>query len=201
MLLWAGIAVLSAAVLAFVLRPLLSAAQPAPESHAAAVYRDQLLEIDAELERGLLASEEAEAAQAIKACLLDGRGGVAFTIELLPKFAWMVAVNGVTAAWPELTAGFRTQLFSGLAKEEADTARRPSSWRVIASTNPVGEQASTGSGDTATPASSTAMTVREPRQSTATSARMASRTSSPIDSPVAISNRLTTATAFVKVMA
>ena len=87
--------------------------------------KDALAELAARAEKGRLsAAEEAEAAQAIKACLLDGRAGVAFTIELLPKFAWMVAVNGVTAAWPELTAGFRTQLFSGLAKEEADTARR-----------------------------------------------------------------------------
>ena len=86
--------------------------------------RDVLAELAARAEKGRLsAAEEAEAAQAIKACLLDGRGGVAFTIELLPKFAWMVAVNGVTAAWPELTAGFRTQLFSGLAKDEADSAR------------------------------------------------------------------------------
>ena len=87
--------------------------------------KDTLAELAARAEKGRLsAAEEAEAAQAIKECLLDGRAGVAFTIELLPKFAWMVAVNGVTAAWPELTAGFRTQLFSGLAKDEADPARR-----------------------------------------------------------------------------
>ncbi len=87
--------------------------------------KDTLTELAARAEKGRLsAAEEADAAQAIKACLLDGRAGVAFTIELLPKFAWMVAVNGVTAAWPELTAGFRTQLFSGLAKDETDSARR-----------------------------------------------------------------------------
>ena len=87
--------------------------------------KDVLAELAARAEKGRLsAAEETEAAQAIKACLLDGRAGVAFTIELLPKFAWMVSVNGVTAAWPELTAGFRTQLFSGLSKDEADTARR-----------------------------------------------------------------------------
>ena len=87
--------------------------------------RDALAELGARAEKGRLsAAEEAAAAQAIKACLLDGRAGVTFTVELLPKFAWMVAINGVTAAWPGLTAGFRTQLFSGLAKDESDSARR-----------------------------------------------------------------------------
>ncbi len=103
-----------------------AASDPDPAKDAGASSpRDVLAELAARAEKGRLsAAEEAEAAQAIKACLLDGRGGVAFTIELLPKFAWMVAVNGVTVAWPELTAGFRTQLFSGLAKDEADSARR-----------------------------------------------------------------------------
>ena len=95
------------------------------ENAGAPSPKDVLAELAARAEKGRLsAAEEAEAAQAIKACLLDGRAGVAFTIELLPKFAWMVSVNGVTAAWPELTAGFRTQLFSGLSKDETDTARR-----------------------------------------------------------------------------
>ena len=87
--------------------------------------KDTLTELAALAEKGRLsAADEARAAQAIKACLLDGRAGVTFVIELLPKFAWMVAVNGVAAAWSELTAGFRTQLFSGLAKDETDSARR-----------------------------------------------------------------------------
>ena len=95
------------------------------ENTGAPSPKEILAELAARAEKGRLsAAEEADAAQAIKACLLDGRAGVAYTIELLPKFAWMVSVNGVTAAWPELTAGFRTQLFSGLAKDEADTARR-----------------------------------------------------------------------------
>ena len=87
--------------------------------------KDTLTELAALAEKGRLsAADEARAAQAIKECLLDGRAGVTFVIELLPKFAWMVAVNGVAAAWPELTAGFRTQLFSGLSKDESDSARR-----------------------------------------------------------------------------
>ena len=87
--------------------------------------KDTLTALAARAEKGRLsAAEEVQAAQAIKECLLDGRAGVTFVIELLPKFAWMVAVNGVAAAWPELTAGFRTQLLSGLSKDEADSARR-----------------------------------------------------------------------------
>ncbi len=100
-------------------------AAPVENTGQSSSPHDTLTELAARAEKGRLsAAEEAGAAQAIKACLLDGRAGVAFTIELLPKFAWMVAVNGVTAAWPELTAGFRTQLFSGLAKDETDSARR-----------------------------------------------------------------------------
>ena len=83
------------------------------------------MELAARAEKGRLSAPDEElAARTIATCLLDGRAGVAAVLEVLPKFAWMVAVNGVTAAWPELTAGFRTQLFSGLAKEESDAARR-----------------------------------------------------------------------------
>lgn len=86
---------------------------------------EQLAELVARAEKGRLsAPDEERAAQAIKSVLLDGRAGVAAALEVLPKFAWMVAVNGVTLAWPELTAGFRTQLFAGLAKDESDAARR-----------------------------------------------------------------------------
>ena len=101
-------------------------AEAAPvETGEPASAKGTLSELAALAEKGRLsAADEARAAQAIKECLLDGRAGVTFVIELLPKFAWMVAVNGVAAAWPELTAGFRTQLFSGLAKDEADSARR-----------------------------------------------------------------------------
>ena len=103
---------------------------PADDAAPAAVGdpaspKDTLTELAARAEKGRLsAADEASAAQAIKDCLLDGRAGVTFVIEMLPKFAWMVAVNGVALAWPELTAGFRTQLFSGLSKDETDSARR-----------------------------------------------------------------------------
>ena len=64
MLLWLGCAVLSAAVLAALLRPLWTAAPVGREPLVNAVYRDQITEIDAEVDRGLLAPEEAEAARA-----------------------------------------------------------------------------------------------------------------------------------------
>jgi cytochrome c-type biogenesis protein CcmH len=65
MLLWLVFAVLSAAVLAALLRPLLGRSDmPQPsEPGDAAVYRDQLAEIDAEAGRGLIGPEEAEAAR------------------------------------------------------------------------------------------------------------------------------------------
>ena len=64
MLLWVSFAVLSAAVLVVVLQPLWSAEPSALNQQEAAVYRDQLAEIDAEVERGLLEPAEAEAARA-----------------------------------------------------------------------------------------------------------------------------------------
>jgi cytochrome c-type biogenesis protein CcmH len=71
MLLWVAFAVLTAVVVALLLRPLLAgetddgaaeSAQSAPLS-SGAVYRDQLTEIEAERARGLIADAEAEAAR------------------------------------------------------------------------------------------------------------------------------------------
>lgn len=68
MLLWVGFAVLSAAVLAALLHPLLRAPSAVPADDGAApdgaIYRDQLQEIAAERERGLIGAAEAEAAEA-----------------------------------------------------------------------------------------------------------------------------------------
>ncbi|HWV81052.1 MAG TPA: c-type cytochrome biogenesis protein CcmI [Hyphomicrobiaceae bacterium] len=65
MLLWLGFAVLTAAVVAALLRPLF--ANQAPEvpvpGASAAVYRDQLAEIASEEARGLIGAAEAEAAR------------------------------------------------------------------------------------------------------------------------------------------
>jgi cytochrome c-type biogenesis protein CcmH len=65
MLLWVLFALLAAAVVWAVTRPLLApAAVPAPgEDSALAVYRDQLAEIEAERAQGLLGSAEAEGAR------------------------------------------------------------------------------------------------------------------------------------------
>lgn len=65
MLLWLSFAVLSAAVAGALLRPLMRSAQQ--DAHATssdvAVYRDQLAEIDADRERGLISPAEAESAR------------------------------------------------------------------------------------------------------------------------------------------
>lgn len=65
MLLWVGFAVLTAGVVAALLRPLAHEDDNALASSEAdlAVYRDQLAEIEADRERGLIAPREAEAAR------------------------------------------------------------------------------------------------------------------------------------------
>lgn len=65
MLLWIIIAGLTAFVLFVLLRPLAatSKAERAPEDFDAAIYRDQLKEIESDRARGLLGEEEAEAAR------------------------------------------------------------------------------------------------------------------------------------------
>ncbi len=65
MLIWVVLAGLTAIVLLVVLRPLAGAAtrDRAPEAFDAAVYRDQLSELDSDRARGLIGEEEAEAAR------------------------------------------------------------------------------------------------------------------------------------------
>ena len=65
MLLWIILACLTAIVLFVLLRPLAGAGdgERAPEAFDAAVYRDQLSEIDSDRGRGLIGEEEAEAAR------------------------------------------------------------------------------------------------------------------------------------------
>jgi cytochrome c-type biogenesis protein CcmH len=70
MLLWFGLAVLTAVVVAVLLRPLLadgaadsSSAEARDPAASTAVYRDQLTEIGAERARGLIGATEAEAAR------------------------------------------------------------------------------------------------------------------------------------------
>ncbi|MCB1522097.1 MAG: c-type cytochrome biogenesis protein CcmI [Hyphomicrobiaceae bacterium] len=65
MLLWIGFAVVTAAVVAVLVRPLMSQDREAATDDEAnlAVYRHQLREIDSDLERGLITSGEAQAAR------------------------------------------------------------------------------------------------------------------------------------------
>jgi cytochrome c-type biogenesis protein CcmH len=63
MLLWIIFAVLTAALLAVILRPLASPARLEDEEAALAVYRDQLSELDREEAAGLIARAEAESAR------------------------------------------------------------------------------------------------------------------------------------------
>src|SRR5436190_18008117 len=65
MLLWVCFAFMTAAVMAALLRPLWrpEAAAVAPAEADLAVYRDQLSEIEADRERGLIAGSEAEGAR------------------------------------------------------------------------------------------------------------------------------------------
>jgi cytochrome c-type biogenesis protein CcmH len=64
LLIWLILAGLTALVLVVLLRPLAArTAEHAPEGFDAAVYRDQLNEIESDRARGLIGVEEAEAAQ------------------------------------------------------------------------------------------------------------------------------------------
>jgi hypothetical protein len=86
---------------------------------------DELSEIVAAAEQGRLkAAQEERATALLKEALTSGRGGVARVVELLPRLPWLVGIRAVETVWPELTAGFRTQLLSGLAKDASDAARR-----------------------------------------------------------------------------
>lgn len=82
MLLWIGFALLTAGVVAALLRPLLRRSvendrQPAAAHEAdVAVYRDQLSEIDADRDRGLVTAQEAESARVeLARRLLRAAGG------------------------------------------------------------------------------------------------------------------------------
>ena len=93
-----------------------------PEEPAA---QDELGQLTEASQRARLSpSDEERMGTLLKESLMGGRGGVARAIEALPKVPWIVGVRAVEAVWPELTAGFRTQLLSGLAKEETDASRR-----------------------------------------------------------------------------
>jgi hypothetical protein len=86
---------------------------------------DELTQLAEASQRARLApAEEERMGQLLKDALQGGRAGVARAVEALPKVPWIVGVRAVEAVWPDLTAGFRTQLVSGLAKDESDASRR-----------------------------------------------------------------------------
>jgi hypothetical protein len=96
-----------------------------PVEPAEPVALDELGQLaEASQKARLSPAEEERMGTLLKEALLGGRAGVARAIEALPKVPWIVGVRAVEAVWPELTAGFRTQLLSGLSKEETDASRR-----------------------------------------------------------------------------
>ena len=107
-----------------------AAADQPPESETAEApeasgVEDELGQLAEAASRARLSpADEERLVTLLKEALLGGRAGVARAVEVLPKLPWIVGVRGVEQVWPELTAGFRTQLLSGLAKEETDAARR-----------------------------------------------------------------------------
>ncbi len=65
MLIWIIVALITLAALAFLIGPLVRANADVPgREHDIAVYRDQLKELESDLERGLITAEEAESARA-----------------------------------------------------------------------------------------------------------------------------------------
>ncbi|MCE9610902.1 MAG: hypothetical protein K8R23_11970 [Chthoniobacter sp.] len=86
---------------------------------------DELTGLAEASQRARLAPAQEERMTALlKEALLGGRAGVARAVDTLPKVPWIVGVRAIEQVWPELTAGFRTQLIAGLGKEETDAARR-----------------------------------------------------------------------------
>ncbi len=86
---------------------------------------DELHQIAEAAQRGRLSQmQEERAAVLLREALRGGRTGVARAVETLPLLPWLTGVRAFESVWPELTAGFRTQLFSGLAKDGSEAARR-----------------------------------------------------------------------------
>jgi hypothetical protein len=96
-----------------------------PPGDTAPEAADELGQLAAAAAKARLAPVDEERLLTIlKESLLGGRAGVARAVEVLPLLPWIVGVRGVEQTWPDLTAGFRTQLLAGLAKDESDGGRR-----------------------------------------------------------------------------
>ncbi len=97
----------------------------APVEGEAASADDPLVALADQATKGRLSSaDEDRAATLLKNALLEGRKGVEHVVPHLPKLPWIVAVNGVSAAWPEMKTLYRARLIGGLAKIETESARR-----------------------------------------------------------------------------
>ena len=91
----------------------------------AAAPADELTHLAEASQRARLApADEERMTSLLREALLAGRGGVARAVDALPKVPWIVGVRAIEQVWPELTAGFRTQLLAGLGKDETDAALR-----------------------------------------------------------------------------
>ena len=96
-----------------------------PVATDGAAPADELTQLAEASQRARLSPADEERMTALlKEALLAGRAGVARAVEALPKVPWIVGVRAIEQVWPELTAGFRTQLLAGLGKDETDAARR-----------------------------------------------------------------------------
>lgn len=101
------------------------AAEPAESGEPVPVVSDELGQLaEASQKVRLPPADEERMAALLKEALQGGRAGVARAIEALPRVPWIVGVRAVETVWPDLTAGFRTQLLAGLGKDESDASRR-----------------------------------------------------------------------------
>ena len=100
-------------------------AEDAPAATDGAAPADELTQLAEASQRARLSpADEERMTVLLKEALLAGRAGVARAVDALPKVPWIVGVRAIEQMWPELTAGFRTQLLAGLGKDETDAARR-----------------------------------------------------------------------------
>ena len=100
-------------------------ADDAPAASGEAGLPDELTQLAEASQRARLSPADEERMTALlKEALLGGRAGVTRAVDALPKVPWIVGVRAIEQVWPELTAGFRTQLLAGLGKDETDAARR-----------------------------------------------------------------------------
>ena len=159
MLLWIIFAILTAALLAVILRPLASPARPQKEEAALAVYRDQLAELDREVAAGLIAQAEAELARseitrrllkadAARRAAFDGdaprlrRQALMVSIVAIPALAVMFylargspGLSGLPYAERMANAEANRDIDALILKVERHLAQNPkdaAGWRVLA---------------------------------------------------------------------